>query len=207
MRVRRRRLSAGAVLAIASAIGVGSASTPARATTLFCTEGFRAVYLALDPARSQVTPESGSPQPLSGLLRVEAESLPLTGATRFEIVHVDVRSGVPGRVGLDPTVPGAGLGVLRPDRSFLVPTLLLRVSDGGTTQDLALANVAGSVELDPPCANTIVELGASFEVDTLGPEGVLSVALVATPEPGAALLGAAAVLALALCRRPVESSR
>ena len=194
---------------LAAAMGAVIAcwAAPVQALSIACVEGFRAGFLALDPAQSAISPESGAPQPLSGLLRVEVGSLPLTSPTTFEIVRVDVGASGGGVVRLDPTLPSAGLGALFVDRSFVVPTLFLRLSQDGTGQDLAVANLAGRVELDPVCGNTVTRLEASFEVDSLGPAGVLSVAIVAAPEPRSGWIGALAALALLRPRRAREALR
>lgn len=199
--VRDRPLGTTSILALALAVTFWA--SPAGATLIACLEGFRAVTLALESVVSQ----TGEPDAiLVGRIRVEAGTLPLVGPTSFEIVEVDA-TGSGGTVRLDPEVASAGLGVLAPDGTFLVPTLFLRVGQGGVAQDLAVANVTGSVELDPICGNTITDLAASFEVDSGDAEGPLAVAVVATPEPDAAALGAAAALALALCRRARRSAR
>jgi hypothetical protein len=199
------------LLAWATALGIAAASPPAGATVVACLEGFRAVTLALDPLASKVTAPGDPGVPeflLAGRIRVEVGTLPLSGATPFEIVQVDVTGGSGGSARLDPDVASAGLGVLASDQSFLVPTLFLRVSQGGETHDLAVANVTGSIEVDPLCGNTVTGLTSSFEV---GPPdmapGTYAVTVVAAPEPGGAALGAAAALALALCRRAKGGAR
>ena len=200
------------VVAALGAVAIAGAAAPARELGLACLEGFRASYLALDPAQSTVAPESGEPQALSGLIRVEVGSLPLTAATLFEIVRVEARGDDLGPVRLDPTIASAGLGTLFVDRSFLVPTLFLRVPDPRSPddlppQDLAVTNVAGTLELDPACGDTVTRLTSSFEVDSLGPAGVLSVTIVATPEPRSGWPGAAAALALLRWRRARQALR
>jgi hypothetical protein len=190
-----------AACGLAISIGIALGAAPAGATSIACLEGFRASYLALDPAQSAIF-SGGAPQPLRGRIRVEVGSLPLTGATSFEIVQVDVAGGGYS-ARLDPEIASAGLGVLFGDRSFLVPTLFLRVSlvKAGRDFEFALANLTGTLELDPLCGNTVTRLTSSFEVDE-GP-----VVIVATPEPRAGALAAAAALALVLCRRAREAVR
>jgi hypothetical protein len=172
-------------------VGLGGAA-PARAVTSF--------QLALDPAQSVATPEAGSPQALSGFVRIDLDALPLSAPARFQIGRVAVgAAGQPRSIHLDGDLPSAGLGVLQPDGSFLVPTLFLTLTTDGPPQDLAIPNVAGTLELDAS-GLSVTRLESSLQTDSLGVPGVVSVSIVATPEPGAGALAAIAALTLFVCR-------
>ena len=78
-----------------------------------------------------------------------------------------------------------------------VPTLV----DGATVFDLTVPDVAGSYGALPGCPAAIC-LSTSFDIDTGGPAGIVSVEVfAAVPEPASAGLLAAALAALAALRR------
>jgi MYXO-CTERM domain-containing protein len=94
-------------------------------------------------------------------------------------------------------IPAAGLGVLAADGSFLIPTLFLVVDAGTGPLDLAIPDLEGQLDFDDPA---LLRLETSFAVDTLGPDGIVTVTVVATPEPGPALLALLALAALGATR-------
>ncbi len=161
--------------------------------------------LTLDPALSELDPADGSPAPLSGTLRVDLGSLPpLVGNTTFDLVDVAVTGGG-FSITLDPDLSAPGLGVLRPDGSFLIPNLFLRLDDGLMEFDQTLSDVQGAFV---PCGG-VTCLETSFQVDSLGPAGLIDVRVVAigeVPEPSPWLLLPLAGAA-ALRRRRAEIAR
>jgi hypothetical protein len=188
------RSPARAVAAAATLVLLAGAG-PARALSSFT--------LALDPAQSALTPAVGDAAPLSGRLHIEVGDLPLTGDTSFQIVLASGTATGGGSFSLDPTVPTAGLGVLFNDGSFLVPTLFLSIDLGNGAQDLAVPDVTGQLEFDAT-GTVVTGLTARFDVDSLGPAGVVGVTVTAVPEPSPGLLaatGATVLLASRRCRR------
>lgn len=161
--------------------------------------------LILDPAFSQLDPANGPPAPLSGTLRVDLGSLPpLVGNTTFDLVDVAV-SGGGFTITLDPDLSAPGLGVLRPDGSFLIPNLFLRLYDGLMAFDQTLTDVQGTFG---PCGGPFC-LETRFQVDSLGPAGLIDVrvrALAEVPEPSLLLLLSLAAAA-GLRRRCTEIAR
>ena len=183
--------SALAALAVAAAL---LAAGPARAATIF--------HLTLS-AESELVPSVGAPAPLTGTLRVEIGDLPLAGNTTIRLLDVDVAGGGVS-VMLDPAVPSAGLGVLAAGGSFLIPPPFLVVDAGAGLLDLAIPNLVGSVELDE---FSLLRLATSFDVDTLGPEGIVTVHVVAVPEPATGIFAGLGLAVIAARRARREGSR
>src|SRR5690606_12132178 len=96
---------------------------------------------------------------------------------------------------LDPGVASPGLGVLTPAGAFLIPTLFVRIDDGSAI-DLAIPDVTGSVAFGPGGAS-IDSLVSSFGIDSGPPGGVVTVTVVAVPEPASAALLALGLAGLA----------
>jgi len=157
------------------------------------------VTLALDPTQSSLVPASGPAETLSGTLVLRVGALPLGGSnTTFDVIGLAVTASGGATIGLDPDVLDPGLGVLRPDGAWLVPTLFVRITQGSSV-DLAIPDLTGSVEFGPGAAS-ITRLVTSFGIDT-GAGGIITVNVVAVPEPGTLLLAATAVTTLALYAR------
>jgi hypothetical protein len=160
------------------------------------------VGLAADPFLSQI--EFPGPPPdvrvLTGTIGLELGALPPLGST----TTFDVRSITLAATGLtisvDPDVANPGAGVLNPAGQFLIPNLFLRIDDGSFT-DLALANVTGTFFAQGASCPYTYCLETSFEIDGGASLGLISVALVAIPEPSTALCAAAGLTLLALHAR------
>jgi hypothetical protein len=183
----RPSLRPGRIACLALALAALLAASEARAVTF---------DLFLDPAFSQLDPANGPPAPLSGTGQVDLGSLPPLGAnTTFDLVALAVVGGGLS-ITLDPDLTTPGLGVLRPDGSFLIPNLFLRLDDGQMAFDQTIVDVQGTFV---PCGGAAC-LETSFQVDSLGPAGLIDVSVVAigeVPEPSPWLLlplaGAAAL--------------
>ncbi len=160
--------------------------------------------LSLDPALSSLTPEGGAPQSLSGTIIVSIDSLPVGGAsTKFDVIGLALTASGGAALGLDPALAAPGLGISNAAGSFLVPTLFVRITDGETT-DLAIPDVAGGVVF--AVGGTAIEvLTTAFEIDT--PSGIVSLSLLAVPEPATAVLLAAGLVVLRSRRSHQEISR
>jgi len=195
LRRRLRRLRSGRAAALAAALLLSA--TPAAAVP---------VGLVLDEGQSGLAPAPGPGAALSGTLALELGSLPpLASSTPFDVVGLDV-SGGGLEVALDGNVPGPGLGLLRPDGSFEIPSLFLTVTSGGLPTALTVLDVTGTFGASGACGGVLC-LETSFDVDTLGPEGVVGVVLVAAvPEPASAALLSLGVGLLAAARRARRSA-
>lgn len=148
---------------------------------------------------SSVVPDVGSTQSVSGYIRVEIGVLPLGGSnTTFDLIGLGANTSGGTSISLDPEVANPGLGVLNPAGEFLIPTLFIEVDDGSLTQ-FAITNVLGNVVFGVG-GLSIDRVETSFTIDSLGPEGLLDVNIVAeVPEPS--LLGlAGGLLAFASVR-------
>jgi hypothetical protein len=108
-------------------------------------------------------------------------------------------------IGLDPTVANPGLGVVTPAGAFLIPTLFLRLVDGGT-EDLAIPDVTGTVTFGPGGA-TLAAFATAFDIDSGAPAGIVAVNVTSVPEPAAAALLALGLAALGARRARTERSR
>jgi hypothetical protein len=183
-------------LRLAQALGLGLfLASPATALSI--------ATLPLVPP-SAITPSGGSAQPLSGSLTVAIGSLALVANTTLQLTDVSVAASGGASFALDPAVASAGLGVLHPDGTFLIPTLFLEVDAGSGPQDLAIPNVTGTVGISAGGA-AILALDSSFDVDS--PAGLLAVRVVAAPEPATAGLVAIGLAVLALRGARQEPSR
>lgn len=155
--------------------------------------------LGVDPTTSSLVPEVGAAESLSGTLTFEIGALPVPGAaTSFDLTELALVTSGGGTIGLDPTAGSPGLGVLRADGSFLIPTLFL-VLEGGQSVPLALSDVMGHVVFGPGGAS-LLSLAATFSIDAGPPAGLVSVTVnAAVPEPGTLplLIGGLATLGLA----------
>jgi len=146
---------------------------------------------ALDPTQSSITSGAGSAA-LSGSLGLEVGQLPVVGSsTSFDVGQIAVQGGGL-NVSLDPSLANPGLGLLRADGTFLIPSLFLSVEglDGfSSAVALTVLGVEGTFGLSGACDAGLLCLETSFQIDTLGPEGILDVAIVAqVPEPTTGLL-------------------
>lgn len=185
----RPALLAAAILALAAPAGAVSVVT-----------------LPISSAQSALTPEVGAAQALSGSITLSLGALPLGGvSTTFDVIALSLVASGGATIGLDPTVASPGLGVLTPAGAFLIPTLFVRITDGGV-QDLAIPDVAGSVSFGAGGAS-LAGLVTSFGIDTGPPAGVVTVDVTAVPEPGAAALLGLGLAALGARRARTEGSR
>jgi hypothetical protein len=184
MRPLLRTLAAGAMGLLLSA--------PAGAATI--------VTLSLDALESSLTPEVGSAQSLSGSITLQVGTLPVgPGNTTLDVIGLAVSASGGATIGLDPDVLNPGLGVLTPAGSFLVPTLFVRITQGATVVDLPIPDVSGTVLFGDGGAS-LARLATSFGIDTGPPAGVVTVDVVAVPEPASLGLVAAGTIALAALR-------
>ena len=157
--------------------------------------------LTLDPARSTLTPTAGAVETLSGsLVATLGATPPLVANTSFDLASLAVTSSGGLSITLDPALANPAAGVLSPSGSFLIPNLFLELDDGLASVALTVPNVMGSYGALAGCP-TAVCLEASFQVDTGGGSGIVSVDLFAVPEPGTGTLLALGCGALALGRR------
>lgn len=155
--------------------------------------------LTIDPSQSSIVPQVGVAESLSGTIDVSIGSVPLTQNTTFDVVGLSAAAGG-ATFTLDPASPGPGLGVIGVSGAFLIPTLFLAVDPGGGAFPLAVPNVTGTALFD--ASGTLLrELSTTFQIDSGGPEGILTVTVVAVPEPSGLLLAAAGLVALGLRRR------
>jgi len=144
------------------------------------------VDLVLDPTRSGVVPPGGPVVPLAGRLRLDLGTLPpVPEPTALAIVDLDV-TGEGLAATLNPDLASPGLGVLRPDGTFLVPALFVRMDLGSGPIDQTLVDVEGTLRADASCAPLASPcLETSLAVDTLGPDGGVGVEIAAAvPEAG-----------------------
>lgn len=165
------------------------------------------VTLALDPTASTLVPESGPAQALAGTLTLRVGALPPGGTgTSFDVIGLALTASGGGTIGLDPALANPGLGVLRPTGEVLVPTLFLRLEQGGEVLDLAIPDVTGTVTFGPGGAS-LARLDAQLELATGGPAGLLTVTIAALPEPASAALLAIGLAALAARGARAEGQR
>ena len=157
--------------------------------------------LVIDPTQSSVAAEVGGAEALSGTLDIALGQVPVTQNTTFDVLVLEAATSGGLAIRLDPASASPGAGVVSPAGSFLVPTLFLELEDGLGSFPLAISNVAGSVLFDAS-GLAIRHLTTSFQVDSGGPAGLLTVHVVAVPEPAAPWLAAAALAAFALVARP-----
>jgi hypothetical protein len=155
----------------------------------------------LDPAQSAHSGGFGATA-LNGSVRVDLGASAPSGNRPFDIVDLAVAGG--GLfVSLQSGLANPGLGVLRADGSFLIPALFVRVAGAGLPDPLSLTlrDVMGSFGLSAACSGDDRCLESSFQIDTLGPSGLLDVAITAqVPEPGTGLLMTLGCVGLAALR-------
>jgi hypothetical protein len=152
------------------ALVLAGATAPAHAAVVFD------LVLA---AGSELVPSLGAAEPLSGTLRIWIDDTSGTVPTLFRVAALDVGAGDVTAV-LDPEIPSAGLGVLFPDASFVLPTLFLVLDAGAGPFALAIPDVEGTAGLD---GSPELRVEASFAVASGDPLGLVTVNLVAVPEP------------------------
>lgn len=164
--------------------------------------------LQLDPTRSElriddVGPVFG-PVSLSGSLSIEFDPDPLSAATSFRIVGLEATG--PGGVvlSLDENAPDAGsgsvsfaqeLGVLFFDTPILLDMLVVPGFLSGPFS-LSPPPLAAGFNTDPG-QTRVEELGFQINFIELGDLQIMSLTLVAVPEPASALLVGSALLGLA----------
>jgi hypothetical protein len=158
--------------------------------------------LVIDPALSALTPSAGAPQSLSGSLSVAlGAEPPLASNTTLDVTGLTAVASGGLSIGLAPALEHPAAGVLSPSGAFLIPNLFLRLFDGVSALDLTVPNVLGRYGAFPGCLVSVC-LETSFDVDTGGPLGVVSVAVfAAVPEPAPPALVALGLLVLAAARR------
>ena len=162
--------------------------------------------LIIDPALSSLTPTAGAPQSISGVLSIElGAEPPLSSNTTFDLTALAAVASGGLLIGLDPALANPGAGVLSPTGTFLIPNLFLRLVDGASVFDLTVPNVLGSYGALPGCPGGAC-LSTSFDVDTGGPLGVVSVQVFAVPEPMPSALLVLGLGALAAARRRAQRS-
>jgi len=175
----------------------------AGACTLALLVATPASALTIAPGQSSIVPQFGAAESLSGTIDVAIGSLPLTQTTTFNVIGLSASASGGTTFGLDPASLSPGLGVVNVAGSFLIPTLFLEVDPGGGSFPIAIANVTGTALFDAG-GTVLQQLATSFQVDSGGPAGILTITLVAVPEPASLVLAGAGLLALALRGRIVQ---
>jgi len=144
-------------------------------------------------SESELVPTVGSPEPLTGTLRIEIDDPSGVAPTGLRVLGLDVTGG--GLMAmLDETVGSPGIGVWFPDASFLVPTLFLVLDAGAGPFALAIPDVEGTAQLDE---QSQLLLETSFAIDADDPVGVVTVNVVAVPEASGELVAGLSLLLLA----------
>ena len=162
--------------------------------------------LTIASGQSSVVPQFGAAESLSGTLDVAIGSLPLTQTTTFNVIGLSASASGGTTFALDPASLSPGLGVVNVVGAFLIPTLLLELDPGGGSFPIAIANVTGTALFDAS-GTVLQQLTTSFQVDSAGPAGILTITLVAVPEPANLVLAGVAgagLVALALRGRTVQ---
>ena len=175
----------------------------AGACTLALLVATPASALTIAPGQSSIVPQFGAAESLSGTIDVAIGSLPLTQTTTFNVIGLSASASGGTTFGLDPASLSPGLGVVNVAGSFLIPTLFLEVDPGGGSFPIAIANVTGTALFDAG-GTVLQQLATSFQVDSGGPAGILTITLVAVPEPASLVLAGAGLLALSLRGRTVQ---
>ena len=175
----------------------------AGACTLALLVATPASALTIAPGQSSIVPQFGAAESLSGTIDVAIGSLPLTQTTTFNVIGLSASASGGTTFGLDPASLSPGLGVVNVAGSFLIPTLFLEVDPGGGSFPIAIANVTGTALFDAG-GTVLQQLATSFQVDSGGPAGILTITLVAVPEPASLVLAGAGLLALSLRGRIVQ---
>lgn len=144
--------------------------------------------LVIDPGQSTLTPTVGGVETLSGDLQVALGAAPpLVANTTFDVVSLNATSSGGLDITLDPSLSNPAAGVLNPAGGFLIPNLFLELDDGVTLFQLTVPNVTGSYGDFTGCPGSVC-LETTFDIDTGGAPGIVTVHLFAVPEPGTALL-------------------
>lgn len=153
--------------------------------------------LTIASGQSSIVPQFGAAESLSGTIDVTIGLLPLTQTTTFDVIGLSVSASGGATFALDSASPSPGLGVVNVAGSFLIPTLFLEVDPGGGNFPIAIANLTGTALFDAS-GTVLQQLATSFQVDSGGPAGILTITLVAIPEPASLVLAGAGLVALAL---------
>ncbi len=155
----------------------------------------------LDPSQSAV-----GAAPLSGTIDLDIGDGPPTGLRSFDVTGLAVTGGGLS-VAIDDRLANPGLGLIRPDETFLIPALFVVVEGLGDPLALTLIDIAGTFGPSAACGASPACLETAFQIDTGGEQGVLDVSIVAAvPEPGTGLLVALGLAAVAVARRGSERS-
>lgn len=153
--------------------------------------------LDIDPSLSTLVPTVGAIESLSGtLVALPGAPPPLAATTTFDVLALSAASSGGLDIRLDPSLSSPAAGVLNTAGGFLIPNLFLELDDGLVTFQLTVPNVTGSYGDFPGCPTALC-LETTFAVDTAGPAGVVTVHLLAIPEPGSAALVSLGLVALA----------
>lgn len=183
-------------------IGVGTRGASMGAVVLVATlllaSAAGALVLDVDPAQSALTPSGATPLPMSGSLDVAVGELPPTSTTTFDVKDLSIAAGGY-TITLQP-MASPGLGVVSAAGDWLIPTLFVNVDDGVSAFDITLPDVTGILLGNGPGCAFDYCLETMFEIDT-GSGGLVSIDLVAIPEPSTAVLVALGVAGLAAARR------
>lgn len=143
------------------------------------------IRLTLDSSASSLAREGVSEESLSGLLVLRIDPLPLIGSgASFDVIELRLTTSGGSTLGLAPDVASPGRGVLGSEGSFLVPTLFVRIA-ADTITDLSIPDVEGEVLFDLD-GMSIRRLATEFAIETHA--GIVSVRVVAVPEPHTAVL-------------------
>jgi hypothetical protein len=160
------------------------------------------IRMTLDPAESSLAQEGVSEESLSGLLVLRIDPLPLVGSgASFDVIDLQLTTSGGSTLGLAPGVASPGLGVLGSEGSFLVPTLFVRIT-ADTITDLPIPDVEGEVLFDLD-GMSIRRLATEFAIETHA--GIVSVRVVAVPEPHIAVLLVVGLAGLCAGRSRQES--
>lgn len=160
-----------------------------------------AIALTIAPGESSIVPQFGAAESLSGTIDVEIGSLPLALTTPFDVIGLAASTSGGATFALDPENQSPGLGVVNIAGSFLIPTLFLVIDAGAGGFPIAIANVTGTAVFDAS-GTVLQQLATTFEVDSGGPAGILTITVVAVPEPASILLaGVAGAILVALALR------
>ena len=150
---------------------------------------------------SELVPTVGAPEPLLGTLRVEIADPSAALPTGLSLLDLDVGAGAL-TARLDDEIVSPGLGVRFPDGGFVIPTLFLVVDAGSGPVALAIPDVEGTAQIDE---QSELLLEATFAIDADDPAGVVTVRVVAVPEPpGGPLAGVALLVLAGLVRLPIR---
>jgi hypothetical protein len=185
---RSNRLFSDFACRCAALLALTGIALPAQAATFF--------DLVLTPESTWI-PTGGAPGPVFGMLRIGIDDLAAAGATSLRIVSLDVTGGGVS-VRLDDTIASPGSGVRFPDGSVVIPTLFVIVDAGADPVELAIPDVEGTTSFDE---RLDLVLETNFAIATEGPAGVVTIDLVAVPEPSGGRIAGLALLLLAAIKK------